>query len=274
MNRTQTTRPRERAINVPGLLLGWVALLLAIQAVRGLLDDADDLRVVLELSFVPAPWSVALGLASPDDVLRAAEAASGDPQASAFRVALARYMTAESVRPWTWLSYAFLHGSWTHVVLNSVWLAAFGTSVVRRAGIGRSLALGVATALGGAVAQWISDPLGVLPVIGASAIVSGFMAAAATFMYASRPGPDWAGAGWSPSRRGGRYAFLRNRNALVFLGIWLAVNLLFGVIAVPLGLSEGAIAWQAHIGGLVAGLALFPLIDPGPPPAYPFPERA
>ncbi len=251
---------RERALNIPGLLLGWIVLLLAIQAVREWVDEGTDLRLLLESAFIPAPWSVAFGFASVEDVLGAAERGSSDPQITALRIALARYLTAEAPwTPWSWLSYAFLHGSWTHVVLNSVWLAAFATPVMKRAGAARSLALAVATALGGALAQWIADPLGVQPTIGASAVVSGFMGAAATFIFAR---PTWPHTG--PT---GRWSFLAHRGVITFLGVWLAANLLFGVVAAPLGIGEGAIAWQAHIGGLLAGLVLFPLIDPDGAPA-------
>lgn len=237
---------REPALNIPSFLLAWIGLLVAIHAVRTLiLSDEADLHLLLETAFVPAPWSVAGGYASAEAVVRAA---AGEGAAAELRMTLARYFAASSPRPWSPLSYAFLHGSWTHLGLNALWLVAFGTSVVRRAGIWRSVVLGVAAALGGVVAHWISAPLGVEPVIGASASVSGFMAAAGTFMY-TRP-------------QEGRWAYLTHRGALIFIGVWLAANLVFGLIAAPLGLSDGDIAWQAHIGGLLVGLVLFPLLDP------------
>ncbi|WP_245512855.1 rhomboid family intramembrane serine protease [Enterovirga rhinocerotis] len=239
---------REPAINIPAFLVAWIGLLVVIHAVRTLvLSDDTDLRLLLETAFIPAPWSVASGYASGEAVIHAAAAAQGGAPAE-LRIALARYFAAETPRLWSPLSYAFLHGSWTHLGLNCLWLVAFGTSVVRRAGTSRSVILGVAAALGGALAQWLSSPLGTEIVIGASASVSGFMAAAATFMYA-RPGD-------------GRWAFLANRGALIFIGVWLVANLIFGFIAVPLGMSDGDVAWQAHIGGLVVGLLLFPLLDP------------
>lgn len=255
-------RPRERAINIPTALLAAIALLVAIHAVRVWLDEAEDVRLLLAFSFIPAPWSIALGYAGPDDIVRATEQAGGDPDAQELRAALARYVAQQGAGAWTWLTYSALHGSWMHLGLNGVWLAAFGTSVVRRAGGLRSLGVAAAAAIGGAAAQWLSDPLGVQPVIGASAVVSGFMAAAATFIFA---GPQ-AAFRWPPQPVR-RWDFLRNRNALVFLAVWFAGNLLFGLAAVPLDLADGAaVAWQAHIGGLVAGLVLFPLLDPGPSP--------
>jgi membrane associated rhomboid family serine protease len=50
---------------------------------------------------------------------------------------------------------------------------------------------------------------------------------------------------------------------VLFLGLWFATNLLFGVAAVPLGIVDTSIAWEAHIGGFLVGLLLFPLLDPG-----------
>jgi membrane associated rhomboid family serine protease len=73
-------------------------------------------------------------------------------------------------------------------------------------------------------------------------------------------------------RAGGRSAFLvpaaplsralQNPQVLGFLLIWFAINLFFGIGSLSDDLASGAIAWQAHIGGFLAGLILFPLFDP------------
>ena len=48
-----------------------------------------------------------------------------------------------------------------------------------------------------------------------------------------------------------------------FIGVWFAINFVFGVAAVPLGLATDAgIAWQAHIGGFVVGLFRVPVVRP------------
>lgn len=254
---------REPAINMPTSLLVAIAVLFAVHAVRSWLDDEIAVRLLAELAFIPASWTVTFGYGTIEEVVAAIAREAADPQTVPLRVAWARFALEDAgPRPWTWLSYAVLHGSWAHVALNAVWLAAFGTPLVRRAGLERWLLLALAAALAGALAQWLADPLSAQPVIGASAIVSGFMAAAATFAFASpRGAPAWSAE--PPSRRAD-WSFLRNRTALAFLGVWLLLNLLFGLVAVPLGLAEGAgIAWQAHMGGFVVGL-LFPLLDPGP----------
>lgn len=244
--------PREKAFNLPPVILIAIGLLLAIQALRSVVSDELDAEILLRGSFIPAPWSVIAGWTTPEALVAAA--GLGGDGAGEVRQNLATYVLDQGLQPWSLLTYSFLHGSWTHVGMNAVWLAAFGTSVVGRAGPGRTLALALVTALGGAAAQWLADPLGVQPVVGASAVLSGFMAAASTFIFEPRYG-------FGPPRS--RWAFLGNRGALGFLGAWFAANLLFAVIAVPLGVSDGAIAWQAHIGGLLAGLLVFPFLDPG-----------
>src|SRR5262249_44669296 len=55
---------------------------------------------------------------------------------------------------------------------------------------------------------------------------------------------------------------LRDRRVIVFIVAWFGVNLLFGVGTVPIPGVEQGIAWQAHIGGFLAGFILFALFDP------------
>lgn len=250
---------------MPGLVVGAIAVLIGIHVVRGLLSELTDLGVVVDFGFVPAQWSTAFGFASTEDVVSAAGADAGD--ATALRQAFARYVTEQgSLRPWSGLTYALLHGSWMHVVLNSVWLAAFATPVARRTGPARMALLAAGCAFGGALAHWVTHPLGAEPMIGASAVVSGLMGAAATFAF------DPAGSSYAPHGRGmARIAnairrILQNRTALMFLGSWFVVNLVFGLAAGPLGVTDASIAWEAHVGGLLAGLVLFPLLDPVRPP--------
>mgnify|MGYP002653929419 CR=1 FL=1 len=42
-------------------------------------------------------------------------------------------------------------------------------------------------------------------------------------------------------------------------------NLLFGLVSMPLVGENAAIAWDAHLGGFIAGFFLFPLVDPREP---------
>ena len=256
-------RHRERALNLPGAVVGVLVALTAVHAVRMLvLSDETDVDLILALSAVPARWTVAL------DPARAAEVVAAAGRAGA----LAAHVLADGPHAWTAVTYAFLHGSWAHLVVNSVWLAAFGAPVATRLGPARFLVLALACALGGAGAHALMHPLSVVPMLGASAVASGLMGAAARFVFTPARAPGWPG---EPARRPPLEplsALLSNRRAALFLGLWFATNLAFGVLAAPLGVVEAGIAWEAHIGGFLAGLFLMPALDPPPGAAGPHPD--
>jgi membrane associated rhomboid family serine protease len=46
--------------------------------------------------------------------------------------------------------------------------------------------------------------------------------------------------------------------------VWFGVNIVFGVGSIAIGADGASVAWQAHIGGFLAGLMLFSLFDPVP----------
>jgi membrane associated rhomboid family serine protease len=60
-------------------------------------------------------------------------------------------------------------------------------------------------------------------------------------------------------------ATLRDPRFLVFLAAWMGLNALFGLGSVSIGEEGQEIAWQAHIGGFIAGLLLFNAFDPMAP---------
>jgi membrane associated rhomboid family serine protease len=49
--------------------------------------------------------------------------------------------------------------------------------------------------------------------------------------------------------------------ALVFIGLWILIQLFQGAFELLLPSSGGGVAWWAHIGGFVAGLLLSPLLQ-------------
>jgi membrane associated rhomboid family serine protease len=57
---------------------------------------------------------------------------------------------------------------------------------------------------------------------------------------------------------------LRDPRVIAFLLVWFGVNILFGVFSMGMPGVEQAIAWQAHIGGFLAGLLAFAAFDPVP----------
>jgi membrane associated rhomboid family serine protease len=125
------------------------------------------------------------------------------------------------------------------------------------------------TAAAGAFAHLISYPHGMVPMIGASAAISGTMAAAMRFVF-QQGGPL---AVWRRQTDGKSYrvpassllATLRDPRFLTFLAVWIGLNALFGLGTLPIAGEGQQVAWQAHIGGFLAGLVLFNAFDPPAP---------
>jgi membrane associated rhomboid family serine protease len=257
-------RAREPILNLPAVIALCLLVLIGIHAVRMLLSDESDFMLIIDWSVIPARWSMAFGGIQVDEIMRSLREDLPEDTVTPL-MALAQYvLEGGEGRPWTALSYAFLHGSWMHVLINSVWLAAFGTPIVRRCGSGRFFILSAASAIAGAVLYAVMNPMLVLPMIGASGAVSGLMAAASWFMFAPASW-HWEGRLTQPHERPRETLghMVRNRQVLIFLGIWFAANYVFAFVQ-PLGITDASIAWEAHLGGFLAGLVLFPLVDPLP----------
>jgi membrane associated rhomboid family serine protease len=165
---------------------------------------------------------------------------------------------------WTFVTYAFIHGNIAHLLFNSIWLLAFGSPVARRFGPVRFLIFMAFTAAAGAGMHLLTHYGELLPMVGASAAISGAMAAAIRFAF-QQGGPlgfwrDADGAYRVPAAD--LLTSLRDKRVLAFLAVWFGVNFLFGVWSFFMVGLEQAIAWQAHIGGFLAGLFGFSLFDP------------
>ncbi len=168
---------------------------------------------------------------------------------------------------WSFVTYALLHGSAMHIIFNLLWMAIFGSAVARRFGAVRFLVFSAICSVGGAFAHLATHWGEGAPMIGASAAVSGQMAAAIRFVF-ELGGPLGAfrrsdqGAYFVPAQP--LSECFRNQQVLVFVAVWFGLNLFFGIMSGPIAGQPSSVAWQAHIGGFIAGLALFPIFDPVP----------
>lgn len=228
---------RQPVFNLPVVVSGLIAVLVAIQAGRDyLLSVVGNVRLIVTFAFVPVRETTSQVLIDPPWVDAGA-------------------------RVWTFLTYALLHGGWAHVFINCLWLAAFGTPVARRFGATRFLLYGALGAIAGAALHLAIYPASQTPLVGASAGISALMAGACRFAFQDG-GPLWS-LGIDRYRQPALplAAILRDTRVLVFVGVWFGVNLLFGLTNGG-GLSSSAIAWEAHIGGFVAGLVTFRFFDP------------
>jgi membrane associated rhomboid family serine protease len=142
------------------------------------------------------------------------------------------------------ISHMFLHADFVHLGVNCVWLLAFGPIVARRYRTALFLLFFAVCGVAGAVTYLAFDWGSSAGVIGASGAISGLMAAGIR-MY------PWQG---SPLAR--PMAPIFSSPVLLFTGFWLATNLLFGLLGIGADGEVREIAWQAHLGGYFAGLAL------------------
>jgi membrane associated rhomboid family serine protease len=250
---------REPIFNIPAVVLALLALMVFVHVARLLTSPESDLRLLATFGFVPARFGFLFDQrAVLDQLTRIAHGSEFEGQLGEFFLTYA----APSKLWFTPLSYAFLHGDWTHLIFNGVWLAAFGSPVARRFGAPRFLLLGAIGAAVGAFFFLAFHIAELAPMIGASAAVSAYMGAAARFVF--QPGAFFRGplasAGEPPLAS--LPEMLANRQTLAFVGFWFVSNLLVGLGGgAGMGLSSGPIAWEAHIGGFTAGLLLAPLFD-------------
>lgn len=248
--------------NVPTVVAALIGVLLLIHGAREMAPAFGDFVWLYRLAFVPArvAWWLQPDSFMPDLI---ASVRSLTPETAAAYLAMGRMIEANNtLAPWSLFTHAFLHASWTHVILNSIWLLAFGSPLARRFGAVRFSVFFLVCAVGGAVAHFLSGPLDVIPMIGASGAISGCMGAAMRFAFNTHGGLFGGPAAVHLAHADGLRETFRNRRSMLFAGAWLATNIVFGVLAGPLGFSEANVAWQAHIGGFITGLLLFGLFDP------------
>ena len=241
--------PRERIFNVPGAVLALVVVLVAVHLIKEyVLTDQQANELLSLFAFSPARYA---------EVVPPWLPAWWGPQL------------------WTFVSYALFHANFPHLFVNLVWLLAFGPPIARRFGPSRFLIFCAATAAAGAAAHLVTHLGEFAPMIGASAAVSGTMAAAMRFVF-QRGGPlGLLGRGEEESYHvpaAPLSTMLRDPRILAFLAVWFGVNIIFGMGAVSMPGTEGSVAWEAHIGGFLTGLLGFSLFDPvrpSPPLAEP-----
>jgi membrane associated rhomboid family serine protease len=227
-------------LNVPPVVTAMLAAMAAVHAVRSfVLSPRADLDLLVWFAFIPARYDAVV-------------AAQGGPGGLGAQI-------------WTFVSYALIHGDLTHLVVNAVWLLAFGSAVARRFGALRFLLFFAVTASAGAAVHLATHFGERVPVVGASAAISGCMAAATRFAF-QHGGPLGL---WRTSEAHAYHVpaaplrtALADPRVLAFLLVWFGLNLLLGLGSLSLTGKDQQMAWEAHIGGFVAGLVLFPLFDP------------
>ncbi len=165
---------------------------------------------------------------------------------------------------WTSVTYSFLHANWPHVLLNSAWLAIFGTPVARRYGTVRFLAVFLFASIAAAWGFALVQPFGYAALVGASGGISGLTGLAVRFIFqpivwVRHPETD------EPVPIGRHLASIRevfaNTRARTLTIVWLALNAATPILPLLTGM-QADIAWQAHIAGFLAGFFIAPMLEP------------
>ncbi len=230
---------REPVFNIPGIVLGMLAVMAAVHLLRLLLGEAADADLVLALAFIPDRYS-AQPLEWPGGWLSA----------------------------WTSpVTYMAVHGDLTHLIFNAASLLAFGGVVAQRLGNLRFAGFTIVCGVAGALLFLLLNPGMRSPLIGASGAISGIMAAALRLLLSAiASAPEGMAGEWI--RRVPQVIPLKSlaqaaqdRTLQLATGSWLLINVLAAYgLATPA--QAGVVAWEAHVGGYFAGLILFGLFDP------------
>ncbi len=150
----------------------------------------------------------------------------------------------------------FMHGSWLHIGGNMLFLWIFGNNIEDALGKVRFLLWYVVAGLAATAAQTVvtlefSNATGAsIPNVGASGAIAGVLGAYLLLLPQARVLTAFIFV----------FIFLREVPAIVFLGIWFLFQLWEGGFAILHPQAGGGVAFFAHIGGFVFGMATVYLV--------------
>ena len=142
----------------------------------------------------------------------------------------------------------FLHGGWMHLIGNMWFLWVYGDNVEDVLGHGKYLAFYLLCGVAAALTQYAVDPNSRVPTLGASGAIAGVMGAYLIKFPHSRiltliP----------------IFFFFTTIEipAVLILLYWFALQFFSGIGSVGYSqVSQGGVAWFAHIGGFISGTIL------------------
>lgn len=148
-----------------------------------------------------------------------------------------------TAQPYTmFVTYAFLHGGLSHLIVNMITLWSLGKVVIGRVGT-RGFSLLYLSAMLGGAAGYALLAADVRPMVGASGALFGLIGGALAWLYVDR------------------YTYNEGLRPVA-----QAVVLLIVLNLILWWAMDGQLAWQTHLGGFVSGWVAAMLIDPRPAP--------
>ena len=145
-----------------------------------------------------------------------------------------------------WVTLAtsmFLHGGFAHLGGNMLYLWIFGDNVERRLGHARFLIFYLVCGVAAGLAHILFNSRSGVPTVGASGAISGVLGGYLLLFPQNRV-------------RVMTSAGITAVPAVVMLGLWILIQFVSGFGTIARTEETGGVAYMAHIGGFLAGMAL------------------
>jgi len=146
----------------------------------------------------------------------------------------------------TLITSMFLHGGWMHLGGNMLYLWIFGDNLERVMGAARYAAFYLVCGIAAGLAHILFAGGSAVPSVGASGAISGVLGGYLLLFPQNRV---------KVLTRGG----VASVPAIVVLGMWIVIQLVSQLGSIANTSQGGGVAYMAHIGGFVAGMALVKL---------------
>ncbi|MDD1701199.1 MAG: rhomboid family intramembrane serine protease [Methanoregula sp.] len=137
----------------------------------------------------------------------------------------------------------FMHGGWLHIGGNMLYLWIFGDNVEDRFGHFRYLVFYLFCGIAATFAQLAFSLDSSIPNLGASGAIAGVLGAY-VLLFPQRQVTVILGYG------------ITRMPALIVIGLWFVLQLFSGIGSIAATTDTGGVAYMAHIGGFIFGVAL------------------
>lgn len=225
---------KEPIFNVPPAVVAVVGLIVGVYVARVLLPPAWDNWLVGALAFIPAR-----------ETGHALDLPGG-------------FVTAVT----SFVTHMLVHGDINHLMFNGAWMLVFGGAIAQRVGSVRFLAFSLFCGILGVLCFWALNYGRMVPVVGASGAIAGLMGGTFRFLFSALDNGGFARLRAAPRSVPlmPLSVALRDRRVIAASGIWILLNVL-AILGIGTTAATGGIAWEAHVGGYLAGLIGFGLFD-------------
>ncbi len=142
----------------------------------------------------------------------------------------------------TLITSMFLHGGWMHLLGNMLYLWIFGNNIEDVMGHAKFVIFYIVSGILAALSHALTDPSSQIPMVGASGAISAVLGAYLLLFPRAHVLVLLPAIGMTRVPAG------------IVLGMWFITQLVSGGMSV--GSTGGGVAFFAHIGGFVAGMAL------------------